>query len=251
MKALLSFAVERDLIEVNPLLRLKLPKLASRERVLIKFHPEREPDPAELLAVWSAADQLSEPQRTYVKVLILTLAREDEVADMPFAEIDSGLWRLPAERHKGNRGYDVPLPTQALELIEALPKGRKVAGRMIPNEYVFTGRGGRPIGDFSGIKTDLDAAIIKAAQETDPDAKPLPHWRFHDLRRSGSSWIEEEFGREVMHACLGHSLGDRLAETYARGSGYRRKKRSLQAWADYVTTGTESGSNVVPMAARA
>ena len=52
LKALLSFAVERDLIPVNPLLRIKLPKLESRERVLIRFHPEREPDPAELLAVW-------------------------------------------------------------------------------------------------------------------------------------------------------------------------------------------------------
>ena len=35
LKALLSYAVERDLIPVNPLLRIKLPKLESRERVLI------------------------------------------------------------------------------------------------------------------------------------------------------------------------------------------------------------------------
>jgi hypothetical protein len=95
-----------------------------------------------------------------------------------------------------------------------------VAGRILPNEFVFTGRGGRPISDFSGIKADLDAAIIKTAQKPDPDAEPLRHWRFHDLRRTGSSWIEEEFGREVMHACLGHSLGDRLAETYAPMPGH-------------------------------
>ena len=237
LKALVSFAVERDLIETNPLLRIKLPKLASRERVLIAFHPEREPDPAELLAVFHAADQLPEPRATFVKVLILTLAREDEVADMPFAELDGGLWRLPAQRHKGKRGYDVPLPTQPLALIEALPKEREIAGRPVPNEHVFTGRGGRPIGDFSGIKADLDRL------------SGVVGWRFHDLRRSGSSWIEEEFGREVMHACLGHSLGDRLAETYARGSGYRRKKRALQAWADFVTGA--AADNVVPMPARA
>ena len=79
LKALLSFAVERELIPVNPLLRIKLPQLESRKRVLIDFHPEQDPDPAELLAVWCAADQLPEPRHTYVKVLILTLAREDEV----------------------------------------------------------------------------------------------------------------------------------------------------------------------------
>ena len=103
---------------------------------------------------------------------------------------------------------------------------------------------------FSAIKTDLDRAMLKAARETDHDAKALLAWRLHDLRRTGSSWIEEEFGGEVMHACLGHSLGDRLAKTYARGSGYRRKKRALQAWADFVTTSAEAGSKVVPMTGR-
>jgi integrase len=252
LKALLSFAVERELIDANPLLRLKLPQLESRERVLIAFHPEQEPDPTELMAVWQAADQLPEPRRTYVKVLILTLAREDEIAGMTYAEIDDGLWRLPKERHKGKRGYDIPLPTQALKLIEALPKEREVADVMVTNEFVFTGRGGRAIGDFSQLKADLDDAILKAARETDPKPKPLPHWRLHDLRRSGSSWIEEEFGGEIMHACLGHSLGNRLAKVYARGPGYRRKKRALQAWADFVTGAAAQleGSNVVSLSGR-
>jgi integrase len=260
LKSLLSFAVERELIPVNPLLRIKLPQLESRKRVLIDFHPDREPDPAELLAVWNAADQLSEPKRTYVKVLILTLARVDEVAGMTYAELDGSLWRLPAERHKGKRGYDIPLPTQTLKLIEALPRERDIGKRMVPHELVFTGRGGRPIGDFSQLKANLDARVAIAnaqrrmgrllAEGDEPEAQDhLPVWRLHDLRRSGSSWIEEEFGGEVMHAALGHSLGDRLAKTYARGSGYRRKKRALQAWADFVT-GSAIGSKVVPIVGR-
>jgi integrase len=237
LKALLSFAVERDLMAVNPLLRLKLPKVESRDRVLIDFPPddENEPDPAELLAVWNASDHFPEPRRTYVKILILTLAREDECAGLSYAELDGDLWRLPAARHKGKKGYIIPLPTQAQALIEVLPKEREAGDWMIQNEYVFTGRGGRPIGDFSQLKADLDEKILETAQETDPEAKPLAPWRLHDIRRSGASWIEEEFGQEVMHACLGHSLGTRLAKTYARGPGFRRKKRALQAWADFVT----------------
>jgi hypothetical protein len=134
---------------------------------------------------------------------------------------------------------------------------------MVPNDYVFTGRGGRPIGDFSQLKADLDTSIARAnaerrlerplAEGEKPELQDyLAAWRLHDIRRSGSSWIEEEFGREIMHACLGHSLGDRLAETYARGSGYRRKKRALQAWADFVTgtAAQRDGSNVVPMTGR-
>jgi integrase len=231
LKALLSFAVERDLIPVNALLRIKLPKLVSRDRVLIKFHPEREPDPTELLAAWNAADQLVQPRRTFVKVLMLTLARADEVAGMKWGEIDSGLWRIPPERHKGKRGHDVPMPAQALEPLEALPR--------VSDHVFYTGRG-EHLGDFSGVKMDLDALILKSAREIDPGAKPFPAWRWHDLRRSGSSWIEEEFGREVMHACLGHGMGNRLAETYCRGAGYRRKRGALQEWADYVSGATRS-----------
>jgi integrase len=239
LKALLSFAVERDLIAVNPLLRIKLPKLETRDRTLIAFHPEREPDPAELLAVWRAADQLSQPRGPFVKMLILTLGREDEVAGAEWAELDRTLWRIPKERHKGNRGHDVPLSTQVVELLEALPRVTKhVEGQgqvEIPHIF-YTGRG-QHIGDFSGIKAQIDRL------------SGVHNWRFHDLRRTGSSWIEEEFGREVMHACLGHSMGDRLAETYARGAGYQRKKRALQAWADYITEATIEGK-VVPMIGR-
>jgi integrase len=228
LKALLSFAVERDLIPVNPLLRIKLPPLVARERTLIRFHPDREPDPAELMAVWRAADQLPLIQGAYIKTLILTLAREDEVAGMTWAEIDGSLWRIPPERHKGKRGHAIPMPEQAMRLIEALPR--------VTDRVFYTGRG-QHIGDFSAIRPELERL------------SGMRDWRLHDLRRSGASWIEEEFGREVMHACLGHGMVDRLAATYARGAGYRRKKGAVQAWADYVTR-AESGRNVVAMTGR-
>ena len=150
LKTLNSFAVERGLREFNPLLRIKLgsqPK--PRNRLLIRFHPEREPDPAELVAIWKAADQLEEPDRTFVKVLILVCQRRDEVGRMRLDELDGGLWTIPEARHKGKRGHAVPFPRQAQELIDALPKQRRVRNRMVPNEYVFAGKGGRPIGDFS------------------------------------------------------------------------------------------------------
>jgi integrase len=219
LKSLMSYAVECDLIPVNPLLRIKLPKLESRDRVLIAFHPDREPDPAELLAVWQAADQLAEPQRSWIKVMILTGQREDEIAGMTWTELDGCLWRIPAARHKGKRGHDVPLPPAVMALIEALPR---------ESDYVFAGRGGRPIGGFSGIKAKTD------------EISGVTGWRWHDLRRTCGSFIEEEFGLEVQKAVLGHAMGDKLAQTYARGSGYRRKKAALAVWCDYVT-GAERG----------
>jgi integrase len=227
VKTLMSFAVERGLREFNPLLRIKLgERLKPRKRILIKFHPERKPDPSELVAVWQAAGKVEEPHRTFVKVLILSMQRLNEVGKMRFDEIDGSLWLIPEERHKGKRGHAVPLPRQALDFIDALPKGRRVRKRLVPNEYVFSGKGGRPIGDFSALKSDLDRL------------SGVSDWQLQrDMRRTAATWMEEAggFSKEDVHAVLGHSLGDRLAETYMTGPGYSRKKAALQAWADYVT----------------
>jgi integrase len=245
LKTLMSFAVERGLREFNPLLRIKVgEKPKPRRRVLIGFHPERAPDPAELVAIWKAADHLDEPQeprRAFVKVLILALQRRNEIARMRWSEIDDGLWTVPEERHKGKRGHAVPLPRQALELIEALPRERRVRRRMVANEYVFAGKGGRPIGDFSELKAELDKL------------SGVKNWQLQrDVRRTGATWLKDEggFAKDDVHAVLGHALGE-LEATYMAGPGYRRKKAALQAWADFVHAAVKGKADdkVVPLRA--
>jgi integrase len=240
LKTLTSFAVERGLREFNPLLRIKVgDKPKPRKRVLIKFHPELEPDPAELVAIWKAADQLEDPHRAFIKVLVLLLQRRNEIARMRWSEIDGGLWTVPEERHKGKRGHAVPLPRQALELIEALPRERRVRRHTVPNEYVFAGKGGRPIGDFSALKADLDRF------------SGVKDWQLQrDVRRTGATWMQDEggFAKDDVHAVLGHSLGE-LQATYMTGPGYRRKKAALKTWADYVLAAVEGRTDdkVVPL----
>ena len=240
LKTLMSFAVERNLREFNPLLRIKVgDKLKPRKRVLIRFHPEDESDPAELVAIWKTADELEDPHRTFVKVMILVLQRRNEVAQMRWRELDGGLWVIPEERHKGKRGHPVPLSRQALELIEALPRERRVRRQTVPNEYVFAGKGGRPIGDFSALKADLDKL------------SGVKDWQLQrDVRRTGATWMQDEggFAKDDVHAVLGHSLGE-LQATYMAGPGYRRKKAALQAWSDYVfaAVASKADDKIVPL----
>ena len=187
----------------------------SRDRVLIKFHPEREPDPTELLAVWNAADQLRSTTTNVRQGSELTLAREDEVAGMKWAEIDSGLWRIPAERHKGKRGHDVPMPAQALELLEALPR--------VTDHVFYTGRVSH-IGDFSGVKAEIDP--LSGVPRT---------WRWHDLRRVGLKLdrrrVRPRGDARLSRARHGQPPGrDLLPAGPATGESAARCK----AWADYV-----------------
>jgi integrase len=243
LRAMMSYAADRGLVPVNPLLRMKLGGTNARKRILIKCHPERKPDPAELMAVWVASDALPSPRGEFVKVLILSLQRLRKVGRMRWDEIDGSLWRIPPERHKGGRGHEVPLPAQVLANIHSLaePEARQ------PGKFVFEGRGGRPIGDFSGLKEDLDAAILAAARKADPEPKEMPHWVLHDLRRTGATWLREVgFFRDDVEDVLGHSM-PALVSTYQRGPAYQRRKAALAAWADFVT-GAEA-ANLLPMRA--
>ena len=109
----------------------------------------------------------------------------------------------------------------------------------VPNEYVFAGKGGRPIGDFSALKADLD------------QLSGVKGWQLQrDVRRTGATWLQDEggFAKDDVHAVLGHSLGE-LQATYMAGPGYRRKKAALQAWADYVFAAVEGKTDdkVVPL----
>jgi integrase len=102
--AAFNWAVEREMIEVDPAAGIKKRKGVeqSRDRVLTDN---------ELRATWRAADRLSDPSRSLVKMWILTGQRRDEVRCMRANELDStrAVWTLPAARNKGRRDHEIPL----------------------------------------------------------------------------------------------------------------------------------------------
>ncbi len=86
---------------------------------------------AELLAVWQATDDLTPRSRAFVRLLIITGAREREVADIATGEVDrtAARWTIPAERAKNRRRHTLPLSRLALDCIEGVwPKHGDRAG---------------------------------------------------------------------------------------------------------------------------
>jgi integrase len=57
-------------------------------------------------------------------MLILTGQRLTEVTDMSWREIDfdQALWTLPPQRMKGGRAHEVPVASEAMTLLRALPR---------------------------------------------------------------------------------------------------------------------------------
>lgn len=102
----------------------------------------------ELVEVWRAC--LDDDFGRIVRLLILTLQRRSEIADLANSEIDAAerQIRLPGYRTKNGREHIVPLSDFAWEILESVDRRE---GR----EFLF-GRGARGFGGWSKSKGELD-----------------------------------------------------------------------------------------------
>jgi integrase len=69
----------------------------------------------------------------------------------------------------------------------------------------------------------------------------------HGFRSSFRDWTAEQtnFPAEVAEAALAHVVGDRTEAAYRRGDRFDKRRRLMQAWADYCLTGSESDGDVI------
>lgn len=206
------------------------PPPAPRERVL---------SDAELVAVWMAADREAPKLRAFVRLLILTGARELEVADMAAGELDreAGRWMIPGDRTKNGAPYTVPLAALALAEL----------GAVWPNEepeaaHLLFGRngGGGGFRGFSKLKARLDTA------------SKVEGWRFHDLRRTARTGMTRlGVPRDHAEAAINHLSGrSKLERTYDRHDYAPEIIAALSTWQGHVAGLVGAAAELVPLAER-
>ena len=207
-----------DVLKANPVVKNMSPvKARKRDRVLTL---------GEVRQLWTATQDTAYPFGVFTRALLLTGQRRNEVAHMRWSEIDfdTATWHLPALSTKTGRAHDVPLSTAAMELLASSPR---YAG-----EYVFSTTGGAvPVSGFSKAKLRLDALL--------PD---LDAWRFHDLRRTFATHLEElGIARSVVAALLNHA-GSSVTDIYTR-AGLANEKRSAVERLGELVSGTPAGED--------
>jgi len=97
LKKLMSWALDRGMININPIAGLKPPhKEKARERALSDL---------ELASLMAAADVEGYPFGYAIKLLVLTGQRRSEVAEMKWLEIDleQRTWTIPGSRSKNGQ----------------------------------------------------------------------------------------------------------------------------------------------------
>jgi len=212
------------------------PKERARQRVLTDD---------EIRDIWQALDTADVPScyPRYIKMLLLTMTRRNESADMSAAEVESDLWTIPGERYKNKLDHVIPLSPDAKALIGTKPKSFK--GN---NWFVFSTTGGaRPFSGFSKAKKALDAEIDKR-RKAEGRAK-MPHWTLHDLRRTARTLMSRaKVPEDHAERAMGHVIAG-VRGTYDRYSFLEEKREAFRKLADLVAIILKPpADNVVPFA---
>lgn len=225
LRKMFNWAVDRGDLELSPIARMKAPRaVPARRRVL---------SPDEIGLVWHASHYLGDIFGPFVRLLMLTLQRRDEVASLDWSEIDldTAMWDLPAERVKNDNPHRVPLNDLALAEFKTLRPQRR--------GLVFTTTGTTGVSGFNKAKRRLDSLMLMmarqaaAAQGQPLDEVAVKPWRLHDLRRTGTTNLQAlGIPVEVTEAVLNHISGTRggIAGVYNLYRYDPEKRDALDAW---------------------
>lgn len=154
-----------------------------------------------------------------LEFLILTAARTGMVTGAKLAEIVGDEWRVPASRMKGKIAHTVPLAPVALGVIHAVP-------RVVGAAYCFPG------------DRHLKAHLSNGAMDALLERMGFAHVTVHGFRSTFKDWCTEQtdFANEVSESALAHVVEDKTEAAYRRGELLEKRRRLMEAWADYCTT---------------
>jgi integrase len=157
---------------------------------------------------------------------ILTAARTGEALGARWDEIDlkADMWTVPPDRTKGAREHRVPLSAAARAVIEQMQKIRE-------NDYVFPG-------DRRATLSNMAMDMLLRRMNRDVTV--------HGFRSTFRDWVSERtnFQGEIAEAALAHVVGDKVEAAYRRGDLFDKRRRLMNAWAEFCGKGPTVGTVV-------
>ncbi|QOZ20846.1 integrase [Bradyrhizobium sp. CCBAU 21365] len=159
--------------------------------------------------------------RAALLLLALTMVRPGEVRHMRKSEliIPKALWRIPAERMKMRRPFDVPLSRQALAVIRDMWDLTPGNGLLLPSIR-------------SSVKPLSENAMNSALRRMGYGQEEMTA---HGFRSSASTILNERgFDDDVIEAALAHQDEDEVRRAYNRSAYFPQRVELMQDWADLL-----------------
>lgn len=177
--------------------------------------------------------------RIGLRLILLTMVRKSELTDAVWDEVDfeSAVWTIPKERMKRSKAHNVYLSQQSLDIMIALKTCAGNSRYLLPSRYDADAPMSRAT--FNRITT---AVVTRAKKE----GKPLEPFTVHDLRRTGSTLLNElGFNRDWIEKSLAHEDSHSSRGVYNKAEYEPQRRHMLQEWADMVDAWA-SGQKRIP-----
>lgn len=154
-----------------------------------------------------------------LQLLSMLACRPTELREAVWIEFnfEKAMWVIPSERMKKRIEHHIPLPTQALKLLDEL---KQHSGQ---SPYLFRSRG-------DSNKPASNNTFNKALKSMGYQGKQTPH----GFRHIFSTGLRElSFARDHVEAALAHKVGG-VEGIYNKAIYVEPRKEMMQTWADYL-----------------
>jgi integrase len=171
--------------------------------------------------------------RLGIHLILLTMVRKSELLDATWNEVDfeNAVWSIPKERMKRGKPHDIYLSRQSLDIMIAFKTCAASSRYVLPSRYDSDAPMSRAT--FNRITTSVTERARKKGL-------PLEPFTVHDLRRTGSTLLNElGFNRDWIEKCLAHEEGRSSRGVYNKAEYEVQRRHMLQEWADIIYAWTE------------
>jgi integrase len=179
-----------------------------------------------------------------LQLMAILFQRPGELRQAEWVEFDlqNSVWNIPVSRMKMRRPHQVPLPRQAIEIIEGLTP-LTGSGRLLLPGYGMSGGEGRKIEQRPISENTMNAALRRLGFGQDEMSA-------HGFRAAASTILNESglWSPDAIETALAHQDADAVRRAYARGRFWDERVRMAEWWADELDR-MRAGGKVIALKA--
>jgi integrase len=166
--------------------------------------------------------------RLGMRFFLLSMVRKSELQDAIWDEIDfeNAVWTIPKERMKRSKAHNVYLSRQMLDILIALKTCAGNSRYLLPSRYDA---------DAPMSRATFNRVTYSVVEQAKQEGLPLEPFTVHDLRRTGSTLLNElGFNSDWIEKCLAHEDGRSSRGVYNKAEYEVQRRHMMQEWSDIV-----------------
>jgi integrase len=171
--------------------------------------------------------------RLGLKLILLTMVRKSELQDATWEEVDfeNAVWTIPKERMKRSKAHNVYLSQQAIDILIALKTCAGNSRYLLPSRYDA---------DAPMSRATFNRVTYAVVERAEKEGLPLGPFTVHDLRRTGSTLLNElGFNRDWIEKALAHEDSRSSRGVYNKAEYETQRRHMLQEWANMLDAWVE------------